>query len=101
MEKLRLSPVYKSPLFPGEKRSPSIRIPIPIMTMFNTERTETAFESDEIQIKSEMTAKGQSIACCPSLGLKPRSINNAAARSKLNGKVVFVHIVVFLSPLSL
>lgn len=72
-----------------------------MVIMFNTDRTETAFETEETQIKSEITAKGQSIACCPSLGFRPRSFNNADERSKLNGKVVFVHTVVFLSPLSL
>lgn len=74
---------------------------MPMTIMFNTDRMDTAFETEEIQIKSEITAKSQSIACCPTPRLKPRSFANADERSKLNGKVVFVHTVVFLSPLLL
>lgn len=66
--------------------------------MFKMDRTDTAFDIAEIQVKSEMIAKGQSMASCPTLRFILRSFNNADERSKLNGKIVFVQKVISLSP---
>lgn len=82
-----------------ENNSPSTRVPRPIKMMFITDKTETVLEVEDSQAKSEITAYGQSTSSCP-LPSVARLLSNAAAKSKANGTLGWVHRVVFRAPSS-